>query len=71
MALDLSKAMTRRGKISEMTREFDYEFWRAQTVKVKLAAIWEMTVFHHLVKKRDPAELRLDRSVGGFRKIRR
>ncbi|MBY0423401.1 MAG: hypothetical protein K2Q06_13925 [Parvularculaceae bacterium] len=71
MALDLSKAMVRRGKISEMTRDHDYEFWRNQSAEIKMAAIWEMVVFHHLVKKRDTAELRLNRSVGGFRKTKR
>lgn len=71
MALDLSKAKTLRGRINETTRDFDYEFWRGQSVEMKMSAIWEMVLFHHLVKHRDPAELRLNRAVGGFRKIRR
>lgn len=71
MVLDLSKAKTLRGKISEATRDFDYEFWREQPAEVKMSAVWEMVVFHHLVKHRDPAELRLNRAVGGFRKVRR
>ncbi len=68
MALDLSKAKMRRGKLSESDRSFDYEFWRDQPIPVKMAAIWEMTVFHHMVKNLDPDELRLNRAVRGFRK---
>ncbi|MFN0022479.1 MAG: hypothetical protein ACKVS5_01110 [Parvularculaceae bacterium] len=71
MALDLSKAELRRGKITESDRSFDLEFWRAQSAELKMSAIWEMVVFHHAVKKRDPAELRLDRTLGGLRKKRR
>ena len=71
MPLDLLKAEVRRGKISEMDRSFDYDFWRRQPLEMKFRAIWEMTVFHHLAKKRDPLELRLDRTIGRFRKKRR
>jgi hypothetical protein len=71
VALDLSKAEVHRGKISEMTRDPDYEFWRRQSAEMKMSAIWEMVVFHHMAMQRDPSELRLDRTVGGFRKIRR
>jgi hypothetical protein len=71
MALDLSKAKVLRGKISESSRDFDYAFWREQSLEMKMRAIWEMTVFHHMVKRRDLDELRLDRTVGGFRKKRR
>jgi hypothetical protein len=71
MALDLSKAQMRRGRITGSDRSFDLEFWRAQSAETKMGAIWEMVVFHHAVKKRDPAELRLDRTVCRFRKKRR
>lgn len=52
MALDLSKAEMRRGKITESGRSFDHEFWRAQSAEMKMGAIWEMVVFHHAVKNR-------------------
>jgi hypothetical protein len=70
MALDLSKSTMHRGKLSESCRRIDYEFWREQTISMKMAAIWEMTIFHHMVKNRDPNELRLNRAIGGFRKKR-
>ena len=68
MALDLSNAVVRRGKISASDRSFDYAFWRDQPIEAKLAAIWDMTVFHHITQGGDATELRLDRSVGGFQK---
>ena len=68
MALDLSKAKMKRGKLSESNRSFDYDFWRDESVKMKMAAIWEMTVFHHMAQNHDPDELRLNRAIGGFRK---
>jgi len=71
MALDLSKAEMRRGKISEMDRSFEYNFWRNQSLEMKMRAIWEMTVFQHMVRHGDAAELRLDRTISGFRKKRR
>ena len=71
MALDLSRSEFKHGKLSEKTRELDFDFWRHQSVAAKMTAIWEMTVFHHKLKGRDPDELRLNRAVGGFRKKQR
>jgi hypothetical protein len=62
--------MERMGKISELDRSFDYEFWAAQTAEMKMAAIWEMVVFSHALKEKDPAQLRLNRAVGSYGKIR-
>jgi hypothetical protein len=66
MALDLSKAMVARGKIGEMDRSFDYEFWRRQSLQTKMTAIWDMTLFGWMMKGRDPGELRLDRTAVRF-----
>lgn len=71
MSADWSKAAVQRGRISGSDRSFDYEFWRGQSAEMKMAAIWEMVIFHQQVKNRDPIELRLDRTVGGLRKKRR
>jgi hypothetical protein len=69
MALDLSKAEVRYSKIGDMDRSFDYEFWRRQTFETKMSAIWEMTVFQAALKGKDASQLRIDRTVGGVRKI--
>jgi len=71
MAFDLSQATLHRGKISESDSSYDYEFWRNQHIAAKMAAIWEMTVYHHAITNRDPDELRLDRTVGGFSRKQR
>jgi len=59
--------MARLGKISEMGRSFDIEFWQRQSHTARMAALWEMTVFyHHKIQKRSLDELRLDQTVGGL-----
>jgi len=55
--------MSRIGKISEMDRSFDIVYWQSQPPAARFAAVWEMTVFHHKLRKGDPDELRLDRSA--------
>ena len=59
--------MSRLGRRDEMDRSFDLAYWRSRSPTERMAAVWEMTVFHHKLKQRDPDELRLDRSVGGLR----
>ena len=57
--------MTKLGRIGdEMSRDFDLEFWQRQSPAARMAAVWEMTVFHYKLKHRSPNELRLDRTVG-------
>ena len=53
--------------LRDSDRSFDLVYWSKQTPAARMAAIWEMTTFHHKLKKRDPNELRLNRSVGGLR----
>lgn len=57
------KAMSRLGKVTEMDRSFDIEYWQSQPPAARFAAIWEITLFHHTLRKGDPDELRLDRSA--------
>lgn len=59
--------MTRKGKIKDMDRSFDLEYWQNQHPAARMAAIWEMTLFHHKLKKRDLDELRLDRTTESLR----
>ncbi len=56
--------MAKLGRIDEMNRDFDLEFWQRQSPAARMAAVWDMTVFHHKLKRRNPNELRLDRTVG-------
>ena len=60
-------AMTKLGKIRDMNRDFDLQYWQCQSPTARMVAVWEMTVFHHKLKKCNPHELRLDRTAGGLR----
>ena len=55
--------MERKGKISEMDRSFDIEFWQAQSDDARLAAVWDLVVDSYLIKGKDTSELRLQRTV--------
>lgn len=55
--------MMRVGKVEEMDRSFDIEFWQNQTDEEKFNAAWELVVFAHSLKGQNESELRLQRSV--------
>lgn len=60
--------MSRLTAIEEQSdRSFDIEFWQRLTVEQRLQAVWDMVVFEHELKGRDPNELRLQRTIGSFR----
>ncbi len=63
-----AKIFIRRGKIQEMDRSFDLEFWQAQPPKSRFDAVWELIVFAAKVKGTDVRQLRLQRSVENFQR---
>ena len=64
-------AMERRGRIEDMYRSFDIEFWQAQDTAARFHAAWEL-VEHYLRRRgRYPDEHRLQRSVEAFGKLER
>ena len=66
-----ARFLERRGKISELDRSFDLEFWQAQTPEVRFDATWELIVHYAKVKGLDVRQLRLQRSLETFQKQRR
>ncbi|MBX3118609.1 MAG: hypothetical protein KF784_06060 [Fimbriimonadaceae bacterium] len=52
--------------ISEGTEDFDLAFWQAQPAEAIFAAAWELVETACVIKGGDPAELRLQRTVGAF-----
>jgi hypothetical protein len=58
----------RRGRIEELDRTFDLEFWQAQAPQVRFAAAWELIVHANAVKGNDVRQLRLQRSVETFQR---
>ena len=58
----------RKGKLSELDRSFDLEFWQAQPPKARFDAAWELIVHTIRVKGQDVRQLRLQRSVETFQR---
>ncbi len=58
----------RRGRIEELDRSFDLEFWQAQEPQARFAAAWELIVHANAVKGNDVRQLRLQRSVETFQR---
>lgn len=61
----------RWGKIEDLDRSFDLEFWQSQSAHVRFAAAWELIVFANQVKGNDVRQLRLQRTVATFQRQRR
>ena len=59
------------GKLEDLDRSFDVEFWQAQTPKARFDATWDMIVHYAKVKGIDVRQLRLDRSVESFQRQER
>jgi len=61
----------RRGKLQDMDKSFDLEFWQSQPPKARFDAVWEMIVHAVKVKGQDVRQLRLQRSVTHFQRPQR
>ena len=66
-----SAFMERTGKIEEMDRSFDRQFWQSQSDEARLAAAWELVVDAHILKGGNVNELQLQRTVEHFGRQRR
>src|SRR3979490_497450 len=62
--------MERLGKLEDMDRSFDIEFWQTLGDGAIFQAAWEMVEFYYRMKGRDLNELRLQRSVEHFQRQR-
>ncbi len=56
----------RKGKLEDLDRSFDIEFWQAQPPKARFDATWELIVHAEKVKGRDVHQLKLQRSIEKF-----
>jgi hypothetical protein len=61
--------MERYGRIHEMNRSFDIEYWQRQGPAAIFRAAWELVELHWRTHGGDPNELRLQRSVEGFERL--
>lgn len=61
--------MERKGKIEDLDRSFDLQFWQAQTDTARFAAAWELVVTACQMKGQDVSQLRLQKSVESFQRF--
>ncbi len=64
---DAGVVMTRYGKIEDMDRSFDVEFWQAQDATARINAGWELVEFYHKLKGEKVAR-RLQRTVASLQR---
>lgn len=64
------RMMGAKGRVSDNDRSFDREFWRKATPEERVRAIFEFRELYHEVMHPDVGSKRLDRSVGGTRRLR-
>jgi hypothetical protein len=58
----------RRGKLEELDRSFDLQFWQAQSPQARFSAAWELIVYASDIKGKDVRQLRLQRSTATFQR---
>jgi len=63
--------LERRGKISELDRTFDLQFWQKQSPSARFDAAWELILHAWRVKGNDVRQLRLHRSIEAFQRQQR
>jgi hypothetical protein len=61
----------RRGKLEDLDRSFDIEFWQALSPEERFAAAWELIIHAEKIKGRDVRQLRLDKTVEKYQRQRR
>ena len=66
-----SDFVERKGKLEDLDRSFDLQFWQAQPAQARFDALWEMIVHYAKVKGQDVRQLRLQRTVTNFQRQQR
>ena len=64
------RMMGGKGRVSEDDRAFDRAFWAAATPEERVQAIFELRELYHEVMHPGVGSKRLDRTVGGSRRLR-
>lgn len=65
------ETMERMGKLADLDRSFDIQFWQAQSPTARFQAAWELVVHAARIKGLDVHQLRLQRTVENFQRQRR
>jgi hypothetical protein len=62
--MEEKKWFSKKGKIQDLDRSFDYEFWQTCSATARFAEAWQMALFYHVnIKGEDEDQLRLQRSL--------
>ena len=62
--------MGAKGRVSEDDGSFDRVFWQSATPQERVTAIFELRELYHEVMHPGTGAKRLDRTVGGTRRLR-
>ena len=68
---DTPFVIERFGRIEDMDRSFDVEYWQRQGSEAIFRAAWELVELAHRQKGLNPDDLRLQRTVGSFQRLER
>jgi hypothetical protein len=60
--------MERYGRLSEMNRSFDIEYWQRLGSEAIFDAAWQMVVDAYAQRHGNPDELRLQRTIENFQR---
>ena len=63
--------MERRGRLEDLDRSFDIQYWQAQPPQARFQAAWELVLHVAKVQGLDVHQLRLQRSVETFQRQQR
>jgi hypothetical protein len=63
--------MERRGKLEDLDRSFDLEFWQAQSDTARFEAAWDLVLMAQRRQGRHVRQPRLQRSVESFQRLPR
>ena len=62
--------MGAKGRVTDGDQEFDRLFWQSATPEERVRAIFELRELYHEVMHPGVGAKRLDRTVGGVRRLR-
>lgn len=65
----IRKIKERYGRIEDVGRRFDREFWQSTGDEAIFDAVWEMIVDYTILRGDNADEFRIQRTVESFRKI--
>jgi hypothetical protein len=63
--------LERRGKLEDLDRSFDLQYWQAQSDTARFEAAWELVLTAQRMQGRHVRQLRLQRSVESFQRLPR